>query len=286
MSVNSEIADLQTNLSNAKSAVTTAGGTVGDTGLAGLAGEIGTIPSGGSASDFYHLSIDTASYQLASLIKAIPAVITIGNTITNIDETFRETTNLEGTITLSGGGGITTASGLFRSATLSGIDISDLSFSANGVNLAYFAYQTPNLTSINMPHNIKVTSVGQFMRASITDSSPATIDFSGWDTSTCNDFSYVFAYRSHTTTINISGWTNPNSKSTQGMLRDTSSLTTLIIDSPEVFNLSGSSVFSNSGIAAGTGFVYVPDSLVTSYQAASGWSTYASQIKGLSELPA
>lgn len=47
MSVNSEIQDLQTNLTAAKAAVTTAGGTVGDTGLAGLATEIASIPSGG-----------------------------------------------------------------------------------------------------------------------------------------------------------------------------------------------------------------------------------------------
>lgn len=48
MTIASEIQNLQTNLQAAKSAVTSKGGTVGDTGLAGLASEIGTIPSGGS----------------------------------------------------------------------------------------------------------------------------------------------------------------------------------------------------------------------------------------------
>lgn len=33
------------------------------------------------------------------------------------------------------------------------------------------------------------------------------------------------------------------------------------------------------------GFIYVPDSLVDSYKSATNWNTYASQIKGLSELP-
>ena len=47
MSIASEITDLTTNLAAAKTAVTTKGGTVGDTGLAGLATEIATIPSGG-----------------------------------------------------------------------------------------------------------------------------------------------------------------------------------------------------------------------------------------------
>jgi len=47
MTIASEIEDLATNLSAAKTAVTTAGGTVGDTGLAGLAEEIASIPTGG-----------------------------------------------------------------------------------------------------------------------------------------------------------------------------------------------------------------------------------------------
>lgn len=47
MSIASEIQDLQSNLQAAKSAVTTKGGTVADTGLAGLASEIASIPSGG-----------------------------------------------------------------------------------------------------------------------------------------------------------------------------------------------------------------------------------------------
>lgn len=49
MSVASEITALGTNLAAAKNAVTTKGGTVGDTGLAGLATEIASIPSGGGS---------------------------------------------------------------------------------------------------------------------------------------------------------------------------------------------------------------------------------------------
>lgn len=50
MSIATEITALNTNLTAAKTAVTTKGGTVGDTGLAGLASEIATIPSGGGGS--------------------------------------------------------------------------------------------------------------------------------------------------------------------------------------------------------------------------------------------
>lgn len=48
MSIASEITALNTNLTAAKNAVVTKGGTVGDTGLAGLAAEIESIPGGGA----------------------------------------------------------------------------------------------------------------------------------------------------------------------------------------------------------------------------------------------
>lgn len=41
---------------------------------------------------------------------------------------------------------------------------------------------------------------------------------------------------------------------------------------------------TNTPIANGTGYVYVPDDLVDTYKSATNWSTYASQIKPLSEL--
>lgn len=64
-----------------------------------------------------------------------------------------------------------------------------------------------------------------------------------------------------------------------------SSLATVIIRTNSVCALGGSSVFSNTPIASGTGYIYVPDALVDDYKVATNWSTYASQIKGISELP-
>lgn len=45
-----------------------------------------------------------------------------------------------------------------------------------------------------------------------------------------------------------------------------------------------SSAFVSSSVASGTCFIYVPDALLEEWKATSGWSTYANQIKGLSEL--
>lgn len=65
-----------------------------------------------------------------------------------------------------------------------------------------------------------------------------------------------------------------------------SSLTTLIIrTTTKVCSLANVSAFTGSGIANGTGYIYVPDDFVDSYKTATNWSTYAAQIKGLSELP-
>lgn len=64
-----------------------------------------------------------------------------------------------------------------------------------------------------------------------------------------------------------------------------SGLTTLILGAPTVCTLANTNVFDSTPIKSGTGYIYVPDDLVEAYKGATNWSTYASQIKGLSELP-
>lgn len=49
-----------------------------------------------------------------------------------------------------------------------------------------------------------------------------------------------------------------------------------------VVPLGGTSVFTNTKIASGTGYIYVPDHLVDGYKAS--WTSFANQIKGISEL--
>lgn len=60
----------------------------------------------------------------------------------------------------------------------------------------------------------------------------------------------------------------------------------ILSNTETVCTLTNVSAFANTPIQSGTGYIYVPDNLVDSYKAATNWSTYASQIKGLSELPA
>ena len=70
-----------------------------------------------------------------------------------------------------------------------------------------------------------------------------------------------------------------------GAFSGCSRLVTLILRKADtVCTLENVSAFSGTSIAKGTGFVYVPDDLVDQYKAATNWSTYASQIKPISEL--
>ena len=70
-----------------------------------------------------------------------------------------------------------------------------------------------------------------------------------------------------------------------GAFSGCSRLVTLILRKADtVCTLANVSAFSGTPIAKSTGFVYVPDNLVEQYKNADNWSTYASQIKPISEL--
>lgn len=78
----------------------------------------------------------------------------------------------------------------------------------------------------------------------------------------------------------------PVLESIGGSAFGSTALSTLIIrNEGAVVRLADSTCLSNSPIARGTGYIYVPDALVDSYKTANNWSTYAAQIKPLSELP-
>ena len=57
----------------------------------------------------------------------------------------------------------------------------------------------------------------------------------------------------------------------------------LIIRTSSLCKLAATSALTGTSIANGTGYIYVPASLVDSYKSASNWSTYASQIRAIEE---
>lgn len=61
-------------------------------------------------------------------------------------------------------------------------------------------------------------------------------------------------------------------------------LAILILRANQVCALLDANALTNTPIADGTGYIYVPDNLVNDYKIATNWVLYADQIKGLSEL--
>lgn len=62
-----------------------------------------------------------------------------------------------------------------------------------------------------------------------------------------------------------------------------SALTTLILRNTEQVSTITGTPFANTPIASGTGYIYVPAAQVDTYKAASGWSTYAAQIRAIED---
>lgn len=63
-----------------------------------------------------------------------------------------------------------------------------------------------------------------------------------------------------------------------------SNLRTLILGGSVLNTLANTNAFTQTPIASGAGYIYVPDELVETYKTATNWSTFANQIKPISEL--
>lgn len=68
--------------------------------------------------------------------------------------------------------------------------------------------------------------------------------------------------------------------------RDAYPLKTLILrKSDAIVTIQNTAVFTGSGVANGTGYVYVPSALVDTYKADSYWSSFANQIRAIEDYP-
>lgn len=74
-----------------------------------------------------------------------------------------------------------------------------------------------------------------------------------------------------------------NQRFNQYCFNSCTNLKALILRWNNVVINSASNNLMSSGIASGIGYIYVPSSLVSSYQAASYWSTYASRIRAIED---
>lgn len=63
------------------------------------------------------------------------------------------------------------------------------------------------------------------------------------------------------------------------------SLTTLIMRGSEVVSLTSNSALSGTPINDGTGYIYVPGELISSYQSHSVWKNWADQFRAIEDYP-
>ena len=128
-----------------------------------------------------------------------------------------------------------------------------------------------SLTTVNLP---ECTSIGN--SAFNSCASLTTIDLPK-----CTSIGGAFSYCASLTTIDLPKCTSIRNYAFQNC----TSLATIILSSNQMVTLKNTNAFYNTPIANGTGYIYVPDNLVDSYKTATNWSTYANQIKPISELP-
>ena len=64
-----------------------------------------------------------------------------------------------------------------------------------------------------------------------------------------------------------------------------SNLTALVLRVDRLATLVSTNCLESTPIASGTGYIYVPRSLVDSYKSATNWSTYANQIRAIEDYP-
>lgn len=131
-----------------------------------------------------------------------------------------------------------------------------------------------NLTSINLPSGLLEIGAGCFQNCSnlIISELPISItNIGNYTFSNCKKISELVV-KSQIQSIGSSAFSG------------CTSLFKLVIESISIPNLSNSNAFRNTPIANGDGYIYVVDSLVDDYKSTTNWSTYANQIKPISEL--
>ena len=62
-----------------------------------------------------------------------------------------------------------------------------------------------------------------------------------------------------------------------------SALKSLLLRGNDVCALSNKNAFSSTKISSGTGYIYVPSSLIEQYKAATNWSAYSAQFRALED---
>jgi surface protein len=147
---------------------------------------------------------------------------------------------------------------------------------SNVTNMHYMFSGCSSLASVPEMDTSNVTNMNYMFRGC-----KSLVSVPEMDTSNVTDMEYMFYQCSSLTSVpemDTSKVTDTNR-----MFAGCSSLTSVTFIGNRVPPYD--EMFASTPIAAGNGSIYVPDEMVSAYKAASGWSSYASVIKGISEKP-
>ena len=218
-------------------------------------------------------------------------------TLTGIADAIREKTGGTDPVAVSdmaaqiegiqaGGGGDDVLDALIdRSIT----EISSSSATSIG---SYAFYSCSSLTTANFPVATSIgTSAFQYCRSLTTANFPVATSLETSAFQNCNSLTTVdFPVA---TSIGTSAFQNCSSLTTANFPVATSirtsafqycrSLKSLLLRNNKVCTLSNTSAFSSTPISSGTGYIYVPSSLIEQYKAATNWSTYAARFRALED---
>lgn len=266
MSIASEIIDLNTNLANAKNAVVAKGGSVTDSGLAGLSSEIAGIPSGGASDDNYHAFYAGTSRNVYD------------NTITTLPTYFLAYADFAASQrgdTFSFPAATSAGDSVFygvASSAASGRVIIDL---PNLTTVGRQFMQNSRPVSVNLP---KLTTAGDALFRQVRAGAEYKFSFPKLTSMGVNSFSNT----STVAWLDFGDMTANSLSCGSGCFGSTRNLSTVIFRYQQMVPFV-SGMFSESLIASGTGYIYVPKSLVDTYKTDSGWSTYASQFRAIED---
>lgn len=306
----------ETNLENIADSIRAKNGTQNTYTPAQMSSAIDSLPSGsgGDISDYYQATITSntsASSKFAPdiFIKSYPTV-EVDENVTNLSYAFsgfifqkplkivNEYSNVNDTsnmfsacstlknIDLSGfnTSNVTKMSSMFSGCNgLTSLDVGKFNTS-NVTTMASMFNSCSGLTSLNLS-NFNTNKVTTMVSMFSSCTGLTNLNLSNFNTSSVTFMGSMFSGCSGLTKLDLSSFNASNVTNNRSIFANCSNLNALIINNPNLFKISTTTAFTNTPIASGTGYVYVPDNMVDTYKSATNWSTYASQIKGMSELP-
>lgn len=144
-------------------------------------------------------------------------------------------------------------------------------------NYGSSAFQGTKITKIPNMENVAIIDGQAFYGCPLTEVTLPNITFLG-DAAFQNCNKLVKADLG-------SGLTDVSDRINMALFQNCTVLETVILRKQTMHSLRNIGSFSNTPIANGTGYIYVPSALVDSYKEATNWATYATQFRAIEDYP-